>query len=134
MEKRSVSRILVKTPCKARFQLGGQAYTNIQVVNLGSHGCCFVIPVPAVNRFKAGPILEDWKLIHPKLPRAAIKAKVVWCRPQGEVKLGFLEAGVQFMDVPPSYSEELDRFLMAALPVLQPATPVASSNRGKRRR
>ena len=113
MENRLEPRVSVKTPCKARFLLGGQSYINIRVVNLGSHGCCVIVPEPVVNRFKAGPILEDWKLVHPKLPKSTIKAKVVWCRHQGKVESGLLEAGVQFMDVPPSYLQELDRFLTA---------------------
>jgi len=113
MDKRADSRVSLKTACKARFQLEGRSFTNIAVVNLGSHGCCFVIPEPAVNRFKAGPVLDGWKLIHPRLPKGIIKAKVVWCRPQGTVKSGLLEAGVQFLDLPPEYSEELDRFLTA---------------------
>jgi len=111
MDKRQESRVSLPTACKARFQLAGKSFMNIRIINLGSHGCCFVIPEPAVNHFKSGPVLEGWKLIHPRLPKAAIRAKVVWCRPQGTVKSGFLEAGVQFMDVPPSYSQELNRFL-----------------------
>jgi hypothetical protein len=113
MEKRLESRVSLRTACRARFQLDGKSFMNIPIVNLGSHGCCFVIPEPAVNHFKAGPVLEGWKLIHPRLPKAAIKAKVVWCRPQGRMNSGFLEAGVQFLDVPPGYSQELDRFLAA---------------------
>lgn len=111
MERRMNARVAVKTPCKARFQLGRQRFTNVQVVSLGSHGCCVVLPEPTVNRFAAGPILEGWRLVHPKLPKETIKAKVVWCRNQGKANPGFLEAGVQFVDAPPSYSEELDRFL-----------------------
>jgi hypothetical protein len=87
------------------------SYTNIPVLNLGAHGCCVLIPIPVVNRFAAGPILESWKLVHPKLPKGTIKAKVVWCRNQGKVHPGFLEAGVQFLDVPPTYSQELAHFL-----------------------
>jgi c-di-GMP-binding flagellar brake protein YcgR len=111
MDNRHDFRISVKPPCKARFQLEGEAFLNVQVVNLGSHGCCFVIPEPVVNRFKAGPVLQEWKLIHPRLPKITIKAKVMWCRHQGKVKPGLLEAGVQFLDVPPSYREKLDQFV-----------------------
>ena len=111
MDKRHDFRISVKPTCKARFQLGGESFINVRIVNLGSHGCCFIIPEPVVNRFKAGPILEEWKLIHPKLPKGTIKAKVMWCRHQGKAKPGLLEAGVQFLDVPPSYREKLDQFV-----------------------
>jgi hypothetical protein len=67
--------------------------------------------MPTVNRFAAGPILDSWKLVHPKLPKEIIKAKVVWCRSQGKANPGFLEAGVQFLDVPPIYIQELTHFL-----------------------
>jgi len=113
MENRLSARAALQFPCKARFQLEGQSFTNISIVNLGSHGCCFVIPEPTVNRFNAGPILEGWKLIHPRLPRGAIKAKVVWCRSQGKARPGFMEAGVQFLEVPPDYIQKLNRFLDA---------------------
>jgi hypothetical protein len=113
MEKRMDTRVVLQSTCKARFQLDGQSFINVPVVNLGSHGCCFIIPEPAVNRFKAGPVLEGWKLVHPKLPKGSIKAKVVWCRAQGKARPGMLEAGVQFMEVPETYSKELDRFLTA---------------------
>jgi c-di-GMP-binding flagellar brake protein YcgR len=113
MDQRKDLRVSVRPACKARFLLAGESFINVRVVNLGSHGCCFVIPEPAVNRFKAGPILEDWKLIHPKLPKATIKAKVMWCRHQGKNKPGLLEAGVQFLDVPSSYREVLDHFITA---------------------
>jgi len=121
MDNRHDQREMLKTPCKARFQLDGRSFTNVPVVNLGSHGCCFIIPEPTVNRFTAGPILESWKLVHPKLPKGAIRAKVVWCRHHGKAKPGFLEAGVQFLDVPTSYSQELDQFL-AALAQAPPGT------------
>jgi len=113
MDKRKDSRISVKSACKARFQLGGESFINVRVVNIGSHGCCFVIPEPAVNRFKAGPVLEEWRLIHPRLPKGTIKAKVIWCRHQGKAVSRILEAGVQFLDVPPTYREKLDQFVMA---------------------
>ena len=54
---------------------------------------------------------DSWKLVHPKLPKEIIKAKVVWCRSQGKANPGFLEAGVQFLDVPPIYIQELTHFL-----------------------
>ena len=111
MDKRHDSRVAVQIPCKARFQLEGQSFSNIPVVNLGSHGCCLIIPEPAVNRFNARPFLEAWKLVHPKRPKQAIRAKVVWCRHLGKVKSGYLEAGIQFLDVPDGYSRELDQFL-----------------------
>jgi hypothetical protein len=111
---------LIKSPCKARFQVEGMSYTNIQVLNLGAHGCCVLIPTPVVNRFAAGPILDSWKLVHPKLPKGIIKAKVVWCRNQGKVNPGFLEAGVQFLDVPQRYGQELEQFL--SKPVKQPGS------------
>lgn len=110
-EHRFDPRVAVKPPCRARFKLAGMSYTNIQVLNLGTHGCCVLIPMPTVNRFAAGPVLDAWKLSHPKLPKEIIKAKVVWCRNQGKANPGFMEAGVQFLDVPPVYSEKLAQFL-----------------------
>ena len=115
MENRKDARVSTRSACKARFQLGGESFINVRVVNIGSHGCCFVIPEPAVNRFKAGPVLEEWRLIHPRLPKGTIKAKVIWCRHQGKAAPGILEAGVQFLDVPPTYREKLDQFLTAPL-------------------
>jgi hypothetical protein len=69
--------------------------------------------MPTVIRFAAGPVLDAWKLSHPKLPKEIIKAKVVWCRNQGKANPGFMEAGVQFLDVPPVYVEKLAQFLTA---------------------
>ena len=111
MEKRHYPRVPIKISCTASFHLDGKSYTNIRVVNLGSYGCCLIIPEPTVNRFSARPFLEAWKLIHPKLPKQTIRAKVAWCRHLGKADSGYLEAGIQFLDVPASYSMELDRFL-----------------------
>ncbi len=111
MDRRTELRFSVKPACRARFHVGGMSYTNVQVINLGSHGCCVQIRTPTVNWFAGGPVLEAWKLIHPKLPKAAIKAKVVWCRSQGKENPGFIEAGVKFLDVPQGYSQELAQFL-----------------------
>ena len=130
MDHRNDTRVMIKTPCKARFQLEGMSYTNIQVLNLGAHGCCVLIPTPLVNRFAAGPILDSWKLVHPKLPRETIKAKVIWCRSQGKVNPGFLEAGVQFLDVPLSYSQELARFLSKPMKQPGPSDRVRMPGRG----
>ena len=118
MEQRSDPRVSIKPPCRARFHVGGRSYSNVQVVNLGSHGCCVLIRNPTVNWFATGPVLESLQLIHPRLPKATIKAKVLWCRSQGRDNPGFMEAGVKFLDLPQTYSQELAQFL---------ATPVQAS-------
>jgi len=111
MDKRLHSRIAVENQCKARFQLGGQSYNNITVSNLGSDGCCCQIPAEAVAELSSKSTLDGWELIHPSLPKEAIKAKVVWSHSQDRTKANFIETGVQFMDASASYTRDLDKYV-----------------------
>jgi hypothetical protein len=110
MDKRLHSRIEMENQCKARFQLGGQSYNNITVRNLGADGCCIEVPSKAGSGFNEKPTLEGWELIHPSLPKGNIKAKVVWCQGQ-EPRADYLETGIQFLEVPTSYTKDLDRYV-----------------------
>jgi kynurenine formamidase len=111
MDKRQHSRISVEPQCKAKFQLGGQSFNNITVANLGAEGCCIQIPGKDVSGLKDLATLESWELIHPSLPKATIKAKVVWCRGQDRAKGPYWETGVQFRDMSSDYTRDLDRYV-----------------------
>ena len=111
MDKRQHSRISVESQCKARFQLGGQSYNNITVSNLGSDGCCVQVPVQAQAELASKSTLDGWELIHPSLPKEAIKAKVVWSHPEDRAKAGFIETGIQFMEAPAGYTRDLDKYV-----------------------
>jgi c-di-GMP-binding flagellar brake protein YcgR len=110
MDKRQHTRVAVENQCKARFQLGGQQYNNITVRNLGAEGCCIQVPSKNSDSLKERSTLDNWELIHPSLPKGSIKARVVWCRGQ-EPRTDFIETGIQFLDVPAGYSQDLDKYV-----------------------
>ena len=111
MDKRLHSRVAVEPQCKARFQLGGHAYNDITVANLGAEGCCIQVPANSAGDLSNRSTLEGWELIHPGLPQGSIKAKVVWCQGQSQPRTDYIETGIQFMDAPSGYTKDLDRYV-----------------------
>ena len=118
MDLRKHSRIAVETDCKAQFHLEGQSYSNIAVANLGAEGCCIRVPASAASTFKNRMLLEGMELIHPDLPKEAIKGRVVWLRTEkgaGKDSKDFVETGIQFTGASKNYGAQVDRYVTALL-------------------
>jgi len=111
MDKRMHARVSVEPRCKARFQLGGQLYDNITVSNLGRDGCCLTGPMQTLSTLSDKAMLERWELIHPALPKNAIKAKVVWISQRNRDTAGIITTGIQFLDAPAKYVKDLSNFV-----------------------
>jgi len=113
MENRQATRVSVEPQCKARFQLGGQTYNDITVSNLGQDGCCLSGPTQTLSALSDKATLEDWQLIHPALPKGAIKAKVVWVSRQYQGSEGRIFSGIQFQDAPAGYAKHVGKYVTA---------------------
>lgn len=111
MDKRLHSRVSVEPQCKARFQLGGQSYTNITVSNLGAEGCCIQMPAQSAGSLNDKCMLEGWELIHPSLPKGTLRARVVWYQNQSRPKTDYIETGVRFLDAPDSFTRDVDKYV-----------------------
>jgi hypothetical protein len=115
MDLRKHSRIAVETDCKAQFQMEGQTYSNIAVANLGAEGCCIRVPASAATTFKNRMLLEGMELIHPDLPKEAIKGRVIWLRTEKGANQDFVETGIQFSGASKDYGVKVDRYVNALL-------------------
>jgi len=113
MENRHHTRVAVEPQCKARFQLGGQTYNDITVSNLGEDGCCLSGTTQALSALGDRAMLEDWQLIHPALPKNAIKAKVVWVSRQYQGSNGIIHTGIKFQDAPAAYTRSVGKYVTA---------------------
>lgn len=111
MDKRQHPRVTLESQCKANFHLGGTAYNDIIVSNLGVDGCCLQMPPQAMAELTNRSTLEGWELIHPSLPSDPIQAKVVWSHPDVQARKGFIETGIQFVNAPANYKRDLDRYV-----------------------
>ena len=112
MEHRFYSRVPAEPWCRAQFHLGGQAYSDIPVANLGADGCCLRILSQSAGRLCDKALLDGWELIHPGLPKGSIKAKVAWVQGQDRARSGFIETGVQFLDAPEDYRRKLAYYVV----------------------
>lgn len=111
MEKRLHSRVSVESQCKARFQLGNNSYENITVSNMGSDGCCLQIPTQSAGALNEKSTLEGLELIHPGLPKGSVTGKIAWVHGEDKTRPGYLETGVQFMDISSNYTKGLANFV-----------------------
>ena len=111
MENRHHSRVSVEPQCRVQFQLRGEAYRNIPVADLGADGCRIQIPIHSVGGLSEESLLERFELIHPALPSAPVKAKVVWVHGEDLPKTGFIASGVRFMDAPDAYTRRLAEYV-----------------------
>jgi hypothetical protein len=111
MENRHSARVSVEPQCKARFQLGGHTFNDINVSNLGEEGCCLTGPTQSLSALSDRTMLEDWQLIHPALPKGSIKAKVVWVNRHYEGSNGTIRTGIEFQDAPPAYTKSLGKYV-----------------------
>jgi PilZ domain len=116
VENRHHSRVSVDPQCRVQFQLRGEPYRNIPVSDLGADGCRVQIPIQSIGGLSDESPLERFELLHPALPSAPIKAKVVWVHAEGHPKTGFIASGVQFMDAPAGYTRKLAEFVTALEP------------------
>ena len=86
--------------------------------NLGAEGCCIRVPASAASTFKNRMLLEGMELIHPDLPKEAIKGRVVWLRTEkgaGKDSKDFVETGIQFTGASKNYGAQVDRYVTALL-------------------
>ena len=60
--------------------------------------------------------LDRLELIHPALPSAPVKAKVVWVHVEDLPKPGFIASGIQFLDAPPGYTRKIAEFVTTLEP------------------
>jgi hypothetical protein len=113
MEHRLHPRIPVRPLCQARFSVDSIPNRHIQVSNLGTEGCCIRVPATLAGTFKDNPVLEDWALTCPGLPKAKVRAQAVWCRPTaGDRPVDRpLEVGIKFLAMPEDYATELEDFI-----------------------
>ena len=91
----------------AKVQLHAVTWNQVRFSGLGSGGCRFTAPQSEAGDLHERTLLQGWTFAYPSLPREAIKAQVVWCRPDS----GDIEAGVRFVDIPPAFGEALDQLV-----------------------
>lgn len=100
MDKRNHVRIPLGTQCRAQFRIGDRCYRGIPVANLGPAGCCIHIPAQVAVEVKEQALVQDLELQHPSLPPGIIEARVAWIYSRGSAWTGFVETGVEFLDLP----------------------------------
>ena len=105
MVSKKNDRVSVKNRCKASVRSGGKTHSNINLLDLGTHGCRVEMPEYLLERVSGDAVLEGWSLIHPLLPMDLIQARVLETR-QAD-RAGFVEAEVQFLGATDSYHREV---------------------------
>jgi len=115
MDLRKHSRITTETQCKAQIHAGGQTFSDVSVTNLGADGCCVQIPAKTASGLKNKMMLEGFELIHPNLPKDAIKGQVVWLHDQQGADKNFITSGIQFQGAPQHFAQDVDRYVSALL-------------------
>jgi len=116
MENRHHSRVSVDPQCRAQFQLRGEPYRNIPVSDLGSDGCRIQIPIQSIGGLSDESLLDRLELIHPALPSAPVKAKVVWVHGEDRPKTGFIASGIQFLDAPAGFTRKIAEYVTTLEP------------------
>ena len=101
----------VELRCRAQFQLQHQAFSNIPVINLRVEGCCLQMPASLASGLGDALSLENLELLHPSLPRTALKAKLAWIQGQGDPETGLVAAGIRFLAAPASFTGEVAAFV-----------------------
>jgi hypothetical protein len=56
-------------------------------------------------------LLEGLKLDLPALPTGTIRGKVAWAQGRDRALTGFVETGIQFMDLPAEYARSLNQYV-----------------------
>ena len=107
MDNREFPRVPNAFEGVAKVQLHAGSWNRVRFAGLGSGGCRFRAHPSEAGDLQENTMLQGWTFAYPSLPREAIKAQVVWCRPVS----GDIEAGIRFLDVPPAYGEALDQLV-----------------------
>jgi hypothetical protein len=111
MDNRLYQRIPVEPQCRAELQFQQESFRNLAVINLGVEGCCLQVPSGLASGLSRESSMEKLELIHPSLPRASIKAKVAWIKPQGDPETGLVTAGIRFLAAPGGFTGDLAAFV-----------------------
>lgn len=113
MEKRKSSRTPMLSDCRSQFHLGGQSFQGIQVANLGPKGCCLWMPASTARQLKDKPFLENLILLQRGIRNFAIRGRVAWCEDHASAQASFVQAGVEFLDIPEACTREISAYVMA---------------------
>jgi hypothetical protein len=107
MEKRKSARTSLISDYHTQFLLGGQAFTNIKVSNIGTQGCCLQMPVASARFLKDKPVLDNLILLHANAKKYSLKGRVAWHEPALDSQEPWLTAGVEFLETPVECKEEI---------------------------
>lgn len=113
MEKRKSSRTSLISDYNTEFHLGGQTYTNVQVSNIGTHGCCVQMPVGSAKYLKNKPLLDNMILFHSDAKKYSLKGRVAWHDDGQNPKGQWITAGVEFLETPEECTQEINEYVMA---------------------
>jgi hypothetical protein len=115
MEKRKFSRTALVTDYNAQFHIAGQPFSNIQVSNIGTHGCCVQLPVGSAKYLKNKPVLDNMILFHSDAKKYSLKGKVAWHDDGKNLKGQWITAGVEFLETPDECAQEISEYVLATV-------------------
>ena len=115
MEKRRTSRTSLITDYNAEFLLGGQAFSKIQVSNIGTNGCCVQLPVGSAKYLKDKPVLDNMILFHADHKRYSLKGRVAWHDDGKNVQGQWITAGVEFLETPEECAQEIKEYVKVGM-------------------
>jgi len=115
MEKRKCSRTSHINDYLTEFQVGGKAFSRIQVSNIGTHGCCVQLPVGSAQYLKGKPVLDNMILFHSNAKKYSLKGKVAWHDEGRDPKAQWITAGVEFLETPEDCSQEISEYVAATV-------------------
>lgn len=118
MEKRRYSRTSLINDYNTQFRLAGQAFSNIKISNIGTHGCCLQLPVGAAKYLRDKPVLDNMILFHADQRKYSLRGRVAWYD-AGAANLrkdAWIQAGVEFLDTPEECTQELTAAVEATGP------------------
>jgi hypothetical protein len=113
MEKRKSARTSLISDYHTQFLLGGQAFTNIKVSNIGTSGCCLQMPVASARFLKDKPVLDNLILFHANAKKYSLKGKVAWSEAGVDAQDAYVTAGVEFLETPVECKDEIVACLKA---------------------
>ena len=111
MEKRKHTRTTKVTDFNTQFRLGGQSFTNINVSNIGVHGCCLQLPVASAKYLKDKPMLDNMILFHSDAKKYSLKGRVAWHDDGKNAQGKWITAGVEFLETPDDCTREIAEYV-----------------------
>jgi hypothetical protein len=93
VEKRNFIRTSMKCDFAARFQLGGQTCSPVQISNLSIHGCCLQLPAALTRHLLEQPVLDNFILFR-DVREYPVKGRIVWHDFEGKEP----KVGVEFLE------------------------------------